>query len=114
MVFPAARKATGFLLPPIYLMLWYKVSSVTTGLLPLLCSCFELYPIFNGRHLALVFTVILARMLVPLLELGGDDVHTDSLVAPFVRVSSELLIVCHTGVEGTCELVDNDVDHCPG
>ena len=22
-------------------------------------------------------------------------------------------MVCHTAAEGTCELVDNDIDHCP-
>ena len=21
--------------------------------------------------------------------------------------------MCHTGAEGTCELVDDDIDHCP-
>ena len=28
-------------------------------------------------------------------------------------VFPEVLIVCHTAAEGTCELVDNDIDHCP-
>ena len=52
-------------------------------------------------------------MFVPSLELGGDDVHTDKLLAPFVRVFPEGLIVCHTAAEWTCEFVDNDIDHCP-
>ena len=85
---------------------------VTTGLLLFLCSCFELYPIFQGTLLASVFAIVLAVVLLPSLELGGDDVHTDELLPPFVRVFSEVLIVCHTAAEGTCELVDNDIDHC--
>ena len=61
----------------IYLILWYKVSLITTELRFLLESCFELYPILEGTLLASVFAVILAKVLVPSLELGGDDVHTD-------------------------------------
>ena len=30
-----------------------------------------------------------------------------------VGVFSEVLIVCHTAAAGTCELVDDDIDHCP-
>ena len=56
--------------------------------------------------------VILASVLVPSLERGGDDVHIDKLLPAFVRVFSEVLIVCHTAAEGTCELVDDDIDHC--
>ena len=56
--------------------------------------------------------VILASVLVPSLERGGDDVHRDKLLPAFVRVFSEVLIVCHTAAEGTCELVDDDIDHC--
>ena len=52
-------------------------------------------------------------MLIPLLELVGDDVHRDELLPPFIRVFPEVLIVCHTAAEGTCELVDNDIDLCP-
>ena len=113
MVLPAGLKATAFLLPPIYLILRYKVSFVTTGLLPLFCSCFELYPIFKGTLLASVLVVILVGVLVSALELGGDDIHTDELLPPFIRVFPEVLLVCHTAVEGTCELVDDDIDHCP-
>ena len=63
--------------------------------------------------LASVFAVVLARVLVPLLELGGDDDHTDELLPPFVKVFWEVLIVCHTAAEVACELVDNDIDYCP-
>ena len=52
-------------------------------------------------------------MLVPSLELRSNDVHTDELLASFIRVFAKVLIVCHTAAEGTCELVDNDIDHCP-
>ena len=113
MVFHAALKATDFFLPMIYLILWYKVSLVTTGLLFLLVSCIELYPIFKGTLLASVLVVILAGVFGPSLELGGDDVHTDELLPPFNRVFPEVLIVCHTAAKGTCELVDNDMNHCP-
>ena len=112
MVLPAALEATALLLPPIYLILLYKVSFVTTGLLLFLCSCFELHPIFKGKVLASVFAIVLAGVLVPALALDGDDVHTDELLSPFVRVFSQVLIVCHTAVEGTCKFVDNDIDHC--
>ena len=50
---------------------------------------------------------------MPSLARGGDDVHTDELLAPFVRVFSQVLIVCHTVGEGICELVVTDIDHCP-
>ena len=113
MVFPAALKATAFFLPTIYLILWYNVSLVTTGLLFLLVSCFDLYPIFKGTLLASILVVILAGVFVALLELGSDDVYTDELLPPFVRVFPEVLIVCHTAAEATCELVDNNIDHCP-
>ena len=113
MVLPAALKATAFLLPTIYLILWYKVSLVTTGLLYLLGSCFELYPIFEGTHLSSILAVILARVLVPPLELSRNDVYMDELLTPFIRVFPKVLIVCHTVAEGTCELVHNDNDHCP-
>ena len=113
MVLPATLKATAFLLSPIYLILWYKVSLVTTGLLFLLESCYELYPIFEGTLLSSILAVILAGVLLPSLELSSDDVHTDELLSPFIRVFPEVLIVCHTAAEGTCELVDNDIDHCP-
>ena len=113
MVFPAALEATALLLATIYLILWYKVSLVTTGLHLLLGCCCEVYPIFEGTLLASVFTVILARVLVPSLELGGDDIHTDELLPPFIGVFSEALVVCHTAAGRTCELVDNDIDHCP-
>ena len=96
MVLPAALKATAFLLPTIYLILWYKVSLVTTGVFLPLCACFELYSMLKGTLLASVFAIVLASVLVPLLELGGDDVYIDELLPPFVRVFSEVLIVCHT------------------
>ena len=64
-------------------------------------------------HLSSILAVILVRVLVPPLELGRDDVHADELLTPFIRVFPEVLIVCHTVAEGTCELVDNDIDHCP-
>ena len=101
-----------FLLPPIYRILSYNVSFVTTGLLLFLCSCFQLYPIFQGTLLASVFAIVLAVVLLPSSELGGDDVHTDKFHPPFARVFTQVLIVCHTAAEGTCELVDYDIDHC--
>ena len=52
-------------------------------------------------------------VLVPSLELDDDDVHTDELLSPFIRVFPQVLIVCHTVAEGTCKLVDNDIDPCP-
>ena len=113
MVFPAALNATAPFLPTIYLILWYKVSLVTTGLRFLLVSCFQLYPTFKGTILASVLLVILVAVFLTSLELGGDDVHTDELLPPFIRVFLEVLMVCHTAAEGTCELVDNDIDHCP-
>ena len=90
-----------FRLPPIYLILWYKVSFVTTGLLLLLCSCFELYPIFKGTLFASVLAVVLSAVLIPSLKLGGDDVHTDELLTPFIRVFPEVHLGCHTAAEGT-------------
>ena len=63
--------------------------------------------------LASVFAIVLAGMLVPSSELGGDDVHANELLPPFVRVFSWVLIVCHTAAERPCELVDNDIDYCP-
>ena len=113
MVLSAALKVTAFLLPTIYLILWYKVSLVSSGLRFVLGSCFELYPICKGTHLSSILAVILARVLVPSLELGGHDVHTDELLAPLVRDFSEVLTMYHTAAEGTCKLVDNDIDHCP-
>ena len=113
MVFPAALKATAFLLPVMYLILWHKVSLVTTGLRLLLRSCFELYPIFKGALLASVLAIILAGVLVPSFQLGGDDVHMDELLAPFIRVFPKVLVVCHTAAEEACELVDDGIDHCP-
>ena len=86
---------------------------VTTGFLFLFCACFELYPIYKGTVLASVFAIVLAGVLVPSLELGGDDVHTDELFSPFIRIFPQVLIVCQTAAEGTCELVNNDIDHCP-
>ena len=113
MVLPAALKATAFLLPPIYLILWYKVSFVPTGLLLLLCSCFELYLIFKGTLLGSVLAVVLAAVLISSLELGGDDVHTYELFAAFIRIFTQVFVVCHAAAKGTCELVDDDSDHCP-
>ena len=78
-----------FLLPAIHLVLWYEVSFVTTGLLLLLCSCFELYPIFKGTLLASVLTVVLAVVLVPALELGGDHIHANELLSPSIRIFAE-------------------------
>ena len=98
-VFAAVLNATAFLLPPIYLILWYKVSFPTTGLLLLLCSCFELYPIFKGTLLASFLVVILAGVLPPSLELGSDDVHADELLPPFIRVFLQVLIVSHSVAE---------------
>ena len=60
-----------------------------------------------------VLAVVLAVVLVPALELGGDDIHANELISPFIRIFSEMLIVCHTAAEGTCKLVDNDLDHYP-
>ena len=51
-------------------------------------------------------------MLVPSLELGGDDVHTDELLAPLVRIFMEVFVVRSAAAEGTCELCDDDRDHC--
>ena len=61
----------------------------------------------------MVLAVVLAGVLVPALELRGDDIHSDELLPPFVRVFSQVLIVCHTAAEGTCELFDNHLNHCP-
>ena len=44
---------------------------------------------------------------------SADDVHTDELLSPFISLFAEVLIVCHTAAEGTCELVTDDIDHCP-
>ena len=65
MVLPAALKATAFLLPAIHLILWYKVSFVTTGLLRLFGSWFVLYPILAGTVLGSFFAVVLAGVLGP-------------------------------------------------
>lgn len=89
------------LLPPIHLILWYKVSLVTTRLLLLLRVCFELYPILNGTLLASFLIVILARMLVPALELPGNDLHADQLSSLLNRVQGEVLVVSYTAVEGS-------------
>ena len=63
--------------------------------------------------LASVLAVVLAGVLVPSLELAGDNVHTDELLPTFIRVFSKVLIVCHTALVGTYELVDNDIVYCP-
>ena len=52
-------------------------------------------------------------MLVPALELGGDDIYVDELLPPLVRGFSEVFVVRHTTAQGTCELVDDNIDHCP-
>ena len=52
-------------------------------------------------------------MLVPLLKLGGDDIHMAELLPPLVRVLSDVPIVYNTAAQGTCVLVDNDIDNCP-
>ena len=85
-IFPATLKATAFLVPSIYLVLWYQVSFVTTGLLLPFGSCVELHPILKGTLLATVLTVVLAGVLVPSLELAGEDVHVHELLPPFVKV----------------------------
>ena len=59
-----------------------------------------------------VLAVVLAGVLVSVLQHGGDDIHANELLSPFIRIFTEVLIVCHTALEGTCELVDNDIDDC--
>ena len=49
---------------------------------------FERYPILKGTLLASVFAIVLALVLGPLLELGGDDLHTDELLPPFITLFS--------------------------
>ena len=63
--------------------------------------------------LASVFAVLPARVLVHSLQLVGDDVHTHELLAPFAWILTELFLVRHAAAEGTCELIDNDIEHCP-
>ena len=113
MILPAALKATAFLLPAIYLVLWYKISVGSTLLLLVLYSCVEPYPILEGKLLFSILAVILATVLVPSLELGGDDIHTDESLPPFVRILTQVFVVRHTAAEGTCELIDENIDHCP-
>ena len=57
--------------------------------------------------------VVLAWVLEPSSELSGDDLHADELLPPFLRVLTEMFVVRHTAAEGTCELIDDDMDHCP-
>ena len=62
--------------------------------------------------LASVFAVLPAGVLVHSLQLGGDDVHTDELLVTFVWILTEVFLVRHAAAEGTCEFIDNDIDHC--
>ena len=55
---------------------------------------------------------MLARMLVPALELTGNDVHADELPPPFLRILAKVFIVGHTAGGGTCELVGDYIDAC--
>ena len=111
-VLPAALITTALLLPSIYRILWYKVWFVTTGLLPVLWSCIKLDPILEGTLHASIFIVVLAFVLVPSLELSADDLHTDELLTSFVRILTEVFVVRHIAAEGTCELIDDDIDYC--
>ena len=52
-------------------------------------------------------------MLVLALELPGNDVHPDELLAAFGGVLSEGLTVCHAAAEGTGMLIDDNIDYCP-
>ena len=113
MVLPAALKATAFLLPPIYQILLYEASFVSTALLLLLCACFELYPILKDTLLATMFAVVLAGVLVPSMQLSSDLVHSAELLAPFVRILIQVFVVRHTAAEGSCELIDDDINYCP-
>ena len=62
--------------------------------------------------LASVFAVVLRRVFLPSLELGSDDVHADELFSPFIRIFATVLVVCHALAQGTCELMDDDIDPC--
>ena len=67
----------------------------------------------HGTPLASVLAVVLAVVLVPALEFGGNDIHADELLPSFVSVFPKVLIVCHSAVEGTCEDLHDDMNHCP-
>ena len=114
MVAHSTLEATSVLLP-VFLNLVRDVFSITVLLwsVLLLWYSYQLYPILEGTLLASVLAVVLAGVLVSVLELGGDDIHTDELLPPYIRVFPKILMVCHTAAEGTCELVDNDIDQCP-
>ena len=112
LVLPAAFEAAAILLHAIYLFLWYKVLFVTSLLLLVFSPFFQLYPILKGKLLASILVVILVEVLVPALEFC-NDIHAHELLAPFIRVYSKVLIVCHTAAQGTCKLVDNDINDCP-
>ena len=47
------------------------------------------------------------------MQLSADDVQTVELLPPFVRILTEVFVVRLTAAEGTCDLIDDDIDHCP-
>ena len=52
-------------------------------------------------------------MLDPSLELSGDDFHGDELLTPFAWILTQVLVGRHAAAEGTWELIDDNIDHCP-
>ena len=67
----------------------------------------------KGTLLAWILVVNLARVLVPPFEFCGDVLHANEFLPPFVRVLPKVPIMCHPAAQGTCELIDTDMDHCP-
>ena len=66
---------------------------VTTLLFLILRSCFKLYPVHKGTHLASILAVIMAGVPVPSLELGSEDVHGHELSPPFLSVFAEVFLM---------------------
>ena len=62
--------------------------------------------------LASVLGVVLAGVLVSALQLSGDEIHANEFFCQCIRIFAEMFIVCHAAAEGTCELVDDDIDYC--
>ena len=100
---------------PFFLDLVRDSFSLTVLLWSVLLLWFSssLYSILKGMLLASVPAVVLAGVLLSSLELGGDDIHWNELLSPCIRIFAQVFVVCHAGAEGTCELVDDDLDTCP-
>ena len=57
-----------------------------------------MYRILKRTLRASVFAVVLAGVLVPSLELSPDDVNTDELLPPFIRIFMQMFVVRHPAV----------------